>query len=129
MNLDFTSIMELVLSAIGGGGLVAAFTIPEKKKAAKLENDAKIIAEYGQLIDQYREELLERDKRIDQLQKRIEELEAQSCAEKKTRDIRIAELEKQVRDLESQLDTLRQKRDKNGRYTKNDKRISNGNKD
>lgn len=92
--------LPTLLSALLSGGLVAIFTLPQKMRAERIENDQKVISECYALIDRLNGELDERECRIDKLQKRVAELEAQ------------------VRDLESQLSAMKQRRGKDGRFQK-----------
>lgn len=123
MHFDFSTLMELLLSAITGGGIACLFTIPEKKKAAKLENTSKIIADYERYNNQLKNDLQEADKRIDALQQRVDELYKQSRDALAERDDTIQKLQKRVFELENELEKFR----KNA-ASKKPKSKSNGNK-
>lgn len=90
---------ELV-TALLGGGLVALFTVPEKKAAARLDNAERVVAKYEEVMNKY-------EKRISELEAEVRELRAE--ADKK--DARISELEKA-------LAVLERKRNKKGQFVK-----------
>lgn len=102
--MDFTSIIELIVSAIFGGGLVAVLTAPEKKKAAKLENNTKIIE------DCY--------KHIGRLEDELKNLKEYYEGLIKQRDEEIERLQTRCDELQKQLDSIIAKRDNRGRFQK-----------
>ena len=90
---------ELV-TALLGGGLVAIFTVPEKKAAARLDNAERVVAKYEEVMQRY-------EKRISELEQEVKELRAES----ERKDERFSELEKQ-------LAVLERKRNKKGQFIK-----------
>ena len=90
---------ELV-TALLGGGLVALFTVPEKKAAARLDNAERVVAKYEEVMNKY-------EKRISELEAEVRELRAEADQ----KDARISELEKA-------LAVLERKRNKKGQFVK-----------
>lgn len=76
------------------------WTLPQKSRAEKLENDAKVITEYAGLIDRYKHELEVRDNKIAELTAEVDGLR------------------KQVKALEDELAKMRRKRNKRGQFCK-----------
>jgi len=89
-----------LITALLGGGLVAIFTVPEKKAAARLDNAERVVAKYEEVMQRY-------EKRISELEAEVKELRAES----ERKDDRISELERQ-------LAVLERKRNKKGQFVK-----------
>ena len=104
-----TNLIEPLIAALLGGGLVGIFTIPEKKAAAKLDNAERVIAKYEDILKRYEE-------RISELETQVRELEAKN-AEK---DQRIDDLEHQILEIQAKSIT----RGANGRFVKKGKKYA-----
>jgi len=89
-----------IISALLSGGLVMLWTLPQKSRAEKLENDAKVITEYAGLIDRYKHELEVRDNKIAELTQEVDGLR------------------QQLKNLEDELSKLKRKRNSRGQYCK-----------
>lgn len=113
--MDWTSLIEMLIAAIGGGGLVRLFMIPEKKSSAKLDNAERVIAKYEEILKKY-------ERRISELESEVRELKAAALKETDARDRKIATLQARVYELETKLHqvelTAKPSRDKHGRFQK-----------
>lgn len=69
-----TLIVELILGILGTGGLVAIFTISEKKTAAMLENMNKANEVWQRIVTQKEKELEIERQRSDKMQTKIDHL-------------------------------------------------------
>ena len=99
MDTIFNWLPEII-SGLLGGGLVAIFTIPEKKAKARLDNAERVVSKYEEVLKRY-------EARISELEIEVKELRAAS----EQKDHRIAELEKNIA-------LLQRKRNSKGQYIK-----------
>lgn len=73
--MDINAIVQLLISAITGGGLVALFTIPELKAGKKLDNAEKLIAKYDAIIERLEDDNHTKDERINELTSEVRKLQ------------------------------------------------------
>ena len=73
--MSWVSIIELVIAFIGGGGLISLFTIGERKRSLKLENEEKEDSRYAKLVDELQDQVEKQNERLDKKDARITELE------------------------------------------------------
>lgn len=95
--MDF--IPEL-LTALLGGGIVALFTIPEKKASARLDNAERLVKKYEEILVRY-------EKRISELENEVEELRE-----------KLDKKDSRILALETKLSAMEQRRDARGRFRK-----------
>ena len=72
--MDFETILTIVGSLMGGGGIVALLTIPELRKAKRLENDGTALSQYKELLEKYEQDLDDARKELTELRKRCDRL-------------------------------------------------------
>ena len=65
--MDWTSIGLAFLTFIGGGGIAAIVLLPQKRRSAELENEAKVSEQWKELFMQSREEQSRKSDLIDKL--------------------------------------------------------------
>lgn len=65
--MDWTSIGLAFLTFIGGGGIAAIVLLPQKRRSAELENEAKVSEQWKELFMQSREEQSRQSGLIDKL--------------------------------------------------------------
>ena len=65
--MDWTSIGLAFLTFIGGGGVAAIVLLPQKRRSAELENEAKVSEQWKELFIQSREEESKQNRLIDKL--------------------------------------------------------------
>lgn len=104
--MDLTATIVALVSAVTSGGVVALFTIPERKNAEKVSNAHKLVADYVVLLEKYKNDLDDRDKVIESLRQEIEDMRQDAERSRKKRDNRILELERQVSEMEVKIKTL-----------------------
>ena len=97
--MDF-GILESIVGALLGGGLVAIFTIPEKKASARLDNAERVIAKYEELMKKYETRISELENEVKTLREDVD-----------NRDTRIHE-------LEQKLTVMEMKRNAKGQFMK-----------
>lgn len=95
-----TNWLPELITGLLGGGLVALFTIPEKKASARLDNAERVVAKYEDILKKY-------EKRISELEEEVKTL--REDVEK--RDTRIHELEQKLLAMET-------KRNAKGQFVK-----------
>lgn len=81
--MDFEMIIAAAGALLGGGGLVALFTVPELRKAKRLENEGAAIEQYKELLNKYALDLNDARTEIAALRKRCDSLSDQ-CGTMKT---------------------------------------------
>lgn len=107
-------ILEPLIGAIFGGGVVALFTIPQKKEAAKLDNAERIIAKYEKLAELREKDARLREAENKQLKQEVEALTKQ-IEEQKTL---IQTLTDKVDELQAALRNKRTPRKEKKQLTK-----------
>lgn len=63
--MTWLSIIELVIAALGAGGLVSLFTIKETRKGLKVDNKSKEIDVHIKLIDELQDQVEKQNERLD----------------------------------------------------------------
>lgn len=95
-----TNWLPELITGLLGGGLVALFTIPEKKAAARLDNAERVVAKYEDILKKY--------------EARISELET----EVKTLREDIDKRDDRIHELEQKLSAMEVKRNSKGQFVK-----------
>lgn len=94
--MDWTNILEVLISCILGGGLVSILTLRETKKGLKIENKQKEDNRWELLADQLQDQIEKLQEQVTVLNDRLEK-----------KDERIIELEDRCSGLQEKLDTSR----------------------
>ena len=94
--MDWTNILEVLISCILGGGLVSILTLRETKKGLKIENKQKEDNRWEVLADQLQDQIEKLQEQVTTLNDRLEK-----------KDERIIELEDRCSGLQEKLDTSR----------------------
>ena len=67
--------IELIISFIVGGGLVAVFTIPQKIRAERLANDGTVASQWKELAEKNEQKNEQKSTKIDTLSAKINKLQ------------------------------------------------------
>lgn len=65
--MDWTTIVISFFSLIGGGGIATIVLLPQKRRSAELENEAKVSEQWRELFLQSKEEQTRKSDLIDKL--------------------------------------------------------------
>lgn len=67
-------IISTLLAFISGGGLIGVLTLRQTKESKSLDNAAKLVGEYKDLLDRYKEKSVQQEDQIIDLQKEVNDL-------------------------------------------------------
>ena len=98
-----TLIVSIVGALIGGGGIMSIANWKQQKRAAKIENDSKVISDSNTLMEKYKDLADERQEALTQMLEDRQRTVDNFRQEREAREARIDELQNSIIALKNQI--------------------------